>query len=126
MALAEGFQLKNNYWATEQTVQPEPSTSKEIVKEPLDASGADYHARCNKTAISVGDPRGSTTMMDSLNQSTVEIDKDSSRMHVFCLEHAVEVEKQLQAIGGAHIILLCRPGQPSSCLLITIECNAPF
>lgn len=35
---------------------------------------------------------------------------DSSRMHVFCLEHAVEVEQQLRPIGGVHIMLLCHPG----------------
>ncbi|KAF7032181.1 hypothetical protein CFC21_043390 [Triticum aestivum] len=108
MALSQGFQLKNNYWTMEQKVQPEPSRSKETVKEPLDASGADNDARCS-TAISVGGPRISTTTMDNLNKPIVKIDKDSARMHVFCLEHAVEVEKQLQAIGGAHVILLCRP-----------------
>ena len=37
-------------------------------------------------------------------------DEDSSRMHVFCLEHAVEVEQQLRQIGGVHVILLCHPG----------------
>ena len=37
-------------------------------------------------------------------------DAGSSRMHVFCLEHAVEVEKQLRPIGGVHILLLCHPG----------------
>ncbi|OIW18301.1 hypothetical protein TanjilG_31441 [Lupinus angustifolius] len=36
-------------------------------------------------------------------------DEDSSRMHVFCLEHAVEAEQQLRPIGGAHILLLCHP-----------------
>ncbi|KAJ6799817.1 lysine-specific demethylase JMJ705 [Iris pallida] len=39
-------------------------------------------------------------------------DKDSSRMHVFCLEHAVEVEKLLHPIGGVNIILLCHPDYP--------------
>nr|GMD34542.1 lysine-specific demethylase REF6 [Ipomoea batatas] len=39
-------------------------------------------------------------------------DEDSSRMHVFCLQHAVEVEKELQLIGGAHISLLCHPDYP--------------
>ncbi|XP_050377779.1 lysine-specific demethylase REF6 isoform X2 [Argentina anserina] len=39
-------------------------------------------------------------------------DHDSSRMHVFCLEHAVEAEQQLHAIGGAHILLLCHPDYP--------------
>lgn len=37
-------------------------------------------------------------------------DEESSRMHVFCLEHAVEVEQQLRQIGGVHIFLLCHPG----------------
>lgn len=37
-------------------------------------------------------------------------DEDSSRMHVFCLEHAVEVEQQLRQIGGVDILLLCHPG----------------
>ena len=37
-------------------------------------------------------------------------DEDSSRMHVFCLEHAVEVEQQLRQIGGVHVFLLCHPG----------------
>ncbi|KAJ8771264.1 hypothetical protein K2173_026441 [Erythroxylum novogranatense] len=39
-------------------------------------------------------------------------DEDSSRMHVFCLEHAVEVEQQLCPIGGVHIMLLCHPEYP--------------
>ena len=37
-------------------------------------------------------------------------DEDSSRMHVFCLEHAIEVEQQFREIGGVHIQLLCHPG----------------
>lgn len=37
-------------------------------------------------------------------------DEDSSRLHVFCLEHAAEVEQRLLPIGGAHILLLCHPG----------------
>ncbi|XP_062116062.1 lysine-specific demethylase REF6 [Humulus lupulus] len=39
-------------------------------------------------------------------------DEESSRMHVFCLEHAVEVEQQLRQIGGVHILLLCHPDYP--------------
>lgn len=38
-------------------------------------------------------------------------DDDSSRMHIFCLEHAVEVEKQLHLVGGVHMLLLCHPGE---------------
>ncbi|GMH16746.1 hypothetical protein Nepgr_018587 [Nepenthes gracilis] len=39
-------------------------------------------------------------------------DEDSSRMHVFCLEHAVEVEQRLHPIGGVQISLLCHPDYP--------------
>lgn len=39
-------------------------------------------------------------------------DADSSRMHVFCLEHAVEVEQQLHTIGGVHMLLVCNPAYP--------------
>ncbi|KAK9104250.1 hypothetical protein Scep_021094 [Stephania cephalantha] len=35
-----------------------------------------------------------------------------SRNHIFCLEHAVEVQKQLQSIGGTHLLLLCHPEYP--------------
>lgn len=37
-------------------------------------------------------------------------DEDYSRIHVFCLEHAVEVEQQLRSIGGVNMLLLCHPG----------------
>ncbi|XP_058093821.1 lysine-specific demethylase REF6 [Magnolia sinica] len=43
---------------------------------------------------------------------TQRSDKDSSRMHIFCLEHATEVEKQLRQIGGVHMMLLCHPDYP--------------
>ena len=36
--------------------------------------------------------------------------RDSSRMHVFCLEHALEVEKLLHPLGGVNIMILCHPG----------------
>lgn len=49
----------------------------------------------------------------SFGGSFMPSDEDSSRMHVFCLQHAVEVEKELQLIGGAHIFLLCHPGKLS-------------
>lgn len=39
-------------------------------------------------------------------------DEDSSRMHVFCLEHAVEVEQKLRQIGGVHVFLFCHPEYP--------------
>ncbi|RDY11754.1 Lysine-specific demethylase REF6, partial [Mucuna pruriens] len=50
---------------------------------------------------------------DNKNASMVlQSDEDSSRMHVFCLEHAAEAEQQLRPIGGAHIFLLCHPDFP--------------
>ncbi|KAA8540727.1 hypothetical protein F0562_024354 [Nyssa sinensis] len=39
-------------------------------------------------------------------------DEDSSRMHVFCLQHALEVEQQLRSFGGVHVLLLCHPDYP--------------
>ncbi|KAK9073560.1 hypothetical protein SSX86_007884 [Deinandra increscens subsp. villosa] len=33
--------------------------------------------------------------------------RDSSRMHVFCLEHALEVEQRLRRYGGVNLLLLC-------------------
>ncbi|KAJ4960281.1 hypothetical protein NE237_020191 [Protea cynaroides] len=41
-------------------------------------------------------------------------DDESSRMHIFCLEHAVEVEKQLSSIGGVHMLLLLHPDYPKA------------
>ncbi|KAJ0248444.1 Lysine-specific demethylase REF6 [Hirschfeldia incana] len=54
------------------------------------------------------------------NESLVEIslpfiprsDDDFSRLHVFCLEHAAEVEQRLHPIGGINIMLLCHPDYP--------------
>lgn len=40
-------------------------------------------------------------------------DEDSSRMHIFCLEHALEVEQRLRSVGGVHMLLLCHPDYPS-------------
>lgn len=44
------------------------------------------------------------------NLGSFKTDKCSSRMHVFCLEHAMEVKRKLQPIGGVHMLLLCHPG----------------
>ncbi|KAL5717870.1 hypothetical protein ACHQM5_010827 [Ranunculus cassubicifolius] len=48
---------------------------------------------------------------DITNRPLVQMstNPDSSRKHIFCLEHALEVEKQLRPIGGANIVLLCHP-----------------
>ncbi|CAM0950227.1 unnamed protein product [Alopecurus aequalis] len=42
----------------------------------------------------------------------LKYNKDSCRMHVFCLEHALETWTQLQEIGGANVMLLCHPEYP--------------
>ncbi|KAL8118453.1 hypothetical protein AgCh_016107 [Apium graveolens] len=36
----------------------------------------------------------------------------SSRSHVFCLQHAFEVEQKLLPLGGVHMLLLCHPDYP--------------
>ncbi|PIA30397.1 hypothetical protein AQUCO_05600083v1 [Aquilegia coerulea] len=38
--------------------------------------------------------------------------EDSSKGHMFCLEHAVEIEKQLRTVGGVHVLLVCHPDYP--------------
>ncbi|PWA53050.1 jmjC domain, JmjN domain, Zinc finger, C2H2-like protein [Artemisia annua] len=40
-------------------------------------------------------------------------DEDSSRMHIFCLEHALEVEQRLRPVGGVSMLLLCHQDYPS-------------
>ncbi|XP_062229096.1 lysine-specific demethylase JMJ705-like isoform X2 [Phragmites australis] len=110
MVLSEGFQPKDMYSSMQKKVQSEPSSSNKTSVEPH--RGTDYGASCNSTAISMDGNKNFTIMMNNLATSIVKFDKDSSRMHVFCLEHAIEVEKQLQTIGGAHIVLLCRPEYP--------------
>lgn len=39
------------------------------------------------------------------------LDEDSSRLHVFCLQHAMQVRKRLSQLGGADVFLVCHPGQ---------------
>uniref|UniRef100_A0A7N0UW97 Lysine-specific demethylase REF6 n=1 Tax=Kalanchoe fedtschenkoi TaxID=63787 RepID=A0A7N0UW97_KALFE len=65
-------------------------------------------------------PSDSITKSDSVNHIASKAKRtgyprlyhNSSRMHIFCLEHAVEIESQLQKIGGAHMLLLCHPDYP--------------
>ncbi|KAF8664933.1 hypothetical protein HU200_054251 [Digitaria exilis] len=110
MMLSEGFQAKDIYSEIQKKVPCEPSSSNKTSMEPL--CGTDSQANRNSATICMDGNRSTTTMVDNIAASIVKPDKDSSRMHVFCLEHAIEVEKQLQTIGGAHIFLLCRPEYP--------------
>uniref|UniRef100_A0A0D9XYG9 JmjC domain-containing protein n=1 Tax=Leersia perrieri TaxID=77586 RepID=A0A0D9XYG9_9ORYZ len=50
--------------------------------------------------------------MDPDVLTMLKYNKESCRMHVFCLEHALETWTQLQKIGGANIMLLCHPEYP--------------
>ncbi|KAH6833387.1 relative of early flowering 6 [Perilla frutescens var. hirtella] len=52
-------------------------------------------------------PQEPTTMPFSLR-----LDEDASRLHVFCLQHAMQVEKRLSHVGGADVFLVCHPDYP--------------
>lgn len=52
-------------------------------------------------------PREPTTLPFSSR-----LDEDSSRLHVFCLQHAMQVERRLSQVGGADVFLVCHPGEP--------------
>ncbi|KAK4773327.1 hypothetical protein SAY87_028346 [Trapa incisa] len=48
----------------------------------------------------------------SCSKPILPANEDSSRLHVFCLEHAMEVEQQLAPIGGVDIFLICHSDYP--------------
>ncbi|XP_008799926.2 lysine-specific demethylase JMJ705-like isoform X1 [Phoenix dactylifera] len=72
----------------------------------------DLSESTKRTAITTQSINVDTGMMNSGIPAMRRCDKDSSRMHVFCLEHAVEVEKQIQPAGGIDIMLFCHPDYP--------------
>ncbi|PIN24303.1 [histone H3]-lysine-36 demethylase [Handroanthus impetiginosus] len=53
-----------------------------------------------------------TQLEDTTMPFSSRSDEDSSRFHVFCLQHAMQVEKQLSEVGGAHVFLVCHPDYP--------------
>jgi hypothetical protein len=127
MVLSEGFQPRDIYSETQKKVQYEPSRSTMTSTEPL--HGTDCQANRNSATVCMDGNRSTMTTVDNLVTSIVKPDKDSSRMHVFCLEHAIEVEKQLRTIGGAHIFLICCPGQSLGLLssyFSLIQFDVPF
>uniref|UniRef100_A0A1J3JIY4 Lysine-specific demethylase REF6 n=1 Tax=Noccaea caerulescens TaxID=107243 RepID=A0A1J3JIY4_NOCCA len=67
-------------------------------------SCANEHNRLSKS--------GNTSLLEITLPFIPKSDDDSSRLHVFCLEHAAQVEQQLRPIGGIHIMLLCHPEYP--------------
>lgn len=63
------------------------------------------------SAHSFNIPNSSNLMMiDSRSFMCREENRDSSRMHIFCLEHAQDVERQLNPIGGVQMMIVCYPG----------------
>ncbi|XP_071742532.1 lysine-specific demethylase JMJ705 [Rutidosis leptorrhynchoides] len=49
---------------------------------------------------------------DETTATYTTCDEDSSRKHIFCLQHALEVEQRLGAVGGVHVLLLCHQDYP--------------
>ncbi|KAL8456775.1 hypothetical protein ACS0TY_034040 [Phlomoides rotata] len=75
--------------------------------------------RCQKkiqTETSNFLPHEPEATLSSLDGTTMPFvsrsDEDSSRLHVFCLQHAIQVEKRLSQVGGAHVLLVCHPDYP--------------
>nr|XP_017217473.1 PREDICTED: lysine-specific demethylase REF6-like [Daucus carota subsp. sativus] len=61
-------------------------------------------------ALTYEDSSNSETELEEV--SPVSSLDDSSRWHVFCLQHALEVKQKLDALGGMHMLLLCHPDYP--------------
>lgn len=54
---------------------------------------------------------GFAPLEDSIMPLSSRTAEDSLRLHVFCLQHAMQVEKRLNDVGGAHVFLVCHPGE---------------
>ncbi|KAL0722359.1 hypothetical protein Bca4012_036958 [Brassica carinata] len=68
---------------------------------------------CGKgKGVAEGSNGGSTSVLEITPPFVSSSDDDSSRLYVFCLEHAAEVEQQLRPFGGINIMLLCHPEYP--------------
>ncbi|KAL8097898.1 lysine-specific demethylase JMJ705-like [Apium graveolens] len=79
--------------------------------DPYDEPGrtrAVFEDKCYRTSDrAVG---SALAPMDKIIKPYVSrTEEDSSRLHVFCLQHAAEVEQQLCSIGGVHMLLFCHP-----------------
>ncbi|GFZ11958.1 relative of early flowering 6 [Actinidia rufa] len=72
-----------------------------------DSSGSQVTPKAVTSRSNVIVPSGNATVPFASRS-----DEDSSRLHVFCLQHAAKVEQQLRPIGGARIMLLCHPDYP--------------
>ncbi|KAJ4896871.1 Lysine-specific demethylase REF6 [Raphanus sativus] len=68
---------------------------------------------CGKgKGVAEGSNGGSASVLEVTLPFVSSSEDDSSRLHVFCLEHAAEVEQQLRPFGGINIMLLCHPEYP--------------
>jgi hypothetical protein len=109
----------------------EPPTSYEQWSAYLDYDDLTASGVNTSSDTTLSTNKGST-VPDALAMLKLKYNKDSCKMHVFCLEHAVETWTQLQEIGGANIMIFCHPGvhtvplfpgiarfiYPSVCLLL--------
>uniref|UniRef100_A0A7N0RJB3 Lysine-specific demethylase REF6 n=2 Tax=Kalanchoe fedtschenkoi TaxID=63787 RepID=A0A7N0RJB3_KALFE len=80
-----------------------------------DSDGENHYRRAFQNRNSTYDsPSFNLDKLASMgsNLASLQSDKDSLRMHVFCLEHAIEVKKKLKQIGGVNMLLLCHPDYP--------------
>ena len=97
------------------------SGSPDIFRQPDASYGSaevtEYSAKTSPSRTF--DTIGKNSVISTIGRS----DKDSSRMHVFCLEHALEVEKLLHPFGGVNIMILCHPGE---CFVNSIISTQPF
>ena len=89
----------------------EPNSSEGIFRDPLALSWTT--SKYSPVAHDAERAKFSNAIVpvDNTNMSFApRSDDDYSRIHVFCLEHAVEVEQQLRPVGGVNMLLLCHPG----------------
>ncbi|GJM87602.1 hypothetical protein PR202_ga03572 [Eleusine coracana subsp. coracana] len=90
----------------------EPPTSFEQWSAYLDLDDDPTASCVNASSDSTLSKGKGTTVPDALDMLKLKYNKDSCKMHVFCLEHALETWTQLQQIGGANIMILCHPEYP--------------
>ncbi|KAG6413005.1 hypothetical protein SASPL_125702 [Salvia splendens] len=65
------------------------------------------------TCKAVGTPRSGLAPQQPTTMPFVpRLDEDSSRLHVFCLQHAMQVCQRLSQLGGADVFLVCHPDYP--------------
>ncbi|XP_043723778.1 lysine-specific demethylase REF6-like [Telopea speciosissima] len=98
-------------------VKMERSESDPAFHPPIPLKSSLVIGSCSPVAHSAESTKITNAEISFDNKSMSVIhksDDECSRMHIFCLEHAVEVEKQLNSIGGVHILLLLHPEYPKA------------